>query len=446
MKVYFISLGCDKNTVDSEMMLGLLTKEGHSIVTDIEEAEAAIINTCAFILDAKQESINTIIELGSHKDTGNLKYLIVTGCLAERYKDELKEQLPEVDVMIGTQGFDQIAATLSNLDKMSATDIFPALSEPAICGLHRVLNEPQHVAYLKIAEGCNKRCTYCAIPSFRGPYRSVPMEVLLKEAEELADRGVKELIVVAQETTIYGTDLYGEKKLPELLGKLAAIDGIEFIRILYCYPEEITDELIEVIKCEKKICKYLDMPIQSGSDKILNKMGRRTRGEELRGLIDKLRREIPDIAIRTTLIAGFPGEGRSEYKETLKFVEDMRFDRLGVFPYSQEEGTAAAGFKGQVPHFLRKKRADSIMKLQQGIIFEKNRTLIGSRCPAIIDGYLPSEGVYVGRTYRDAPDVDGYVFISSQRELMSGSIIDIVITDARDYDLIAEEVEDESAK
>lgn len=444
MKVYFISLGCDKNSVDTSMMLGILDKAGHVIVMDVEDADAVVINTCAFIQDAKKESIDTILEMEALKNNGTIKYIVVTGCLAERYKDEIEKSIPSVDVMLGIQGFDQIAQKLKELeDGIGASNCFPELSEAPICGKERMLTGQTHFAYMKIAEGCNKRCTYCAIPRFRGLYRSVPMDTLIAEATELAGRGVKELILVAQETTIYGVDLYGEKKLPEVLRNICKIDGIEIVRILYCYPEEITDELIDVIATEPKIAHYIDMPIQSGSDEILKRMGRRAREGELRELIAKLRERIPDICIRTTLIAGFPGETNTNYKETLRFVEDMRFDRLGVFTYSPEEGTVAATMNHQVPGIVKTMRRNGIMRIQQKISYEKAKECIGRRVDAIVDGKLIEDGVYVCRTYRDVPDVDGYVFVQSDRDILSGSIIKVEIVGAKEYDLIGEEVTEE---
>ena len=372
MKVFFVSLGCDKNTVDSEMMLGILSRAGHEITYDENEAEVVVINSCAFIADAQQESINTILEMAELKKKGTLKHIIVTGCLGQRYKEELQKEMPEVDVILGIQSFDKIAEAIDECEKGTATNQFAELSEAPISGHKRLLTTATHYAYMKIAEGCDKHCTYCIIPFFRGRYRSVPMETLLDEAQDLAERGVRELILVAQETTIYGTDIYGKKSLPLLLKKLAGIDGIENIRILYCYPEEITDELIDTIKNEPKICHYLDMPIQHASDNILSRMARKTSEQDLRDIIAKLRREIPDICIRTTLITGFPGEKASDQRLLKSFVRDIRFDRLGVFTYSPEEGTPAATMPHQVPEWLKRKRRDAIMKLQQQIVFEEN--------------------------------------------------------------------------
>jgi len=439
MKIYFVSLGCDKNTVDSEMMLGILSDAGHEITYDENEAEVVVINTCAFIADAQKESIETILEMAELKKAGKLKYIIVTGCLGQRYKEEVQKEIPEVDIILGIQSFDQIAEAINKAEAGKKENEFATLSGKPICGHKRLLTTASHYAYMKIAEGCDKYCTYCIIPFFRGGYRSVPEETLINEAKTLADRGVKELILVAQETTIYGTDLYGKNRLPHLLKELAKTDGIERIRLLYCYPEEITDELIETIKSEPKLCHYIDMPIQHASDKILKKMGRRTSKAELRRVIKKLRDNIPDICIRTTLITGFPGEKGSDQKILKEFVSDIKFDRLGVFTYSPEEGTAAAKMPGQVPEWLKRRRRDQIMKLQQEIVFEKNKDAVGKLFEVMVEGRLVKEDVYVTRSYMDAPGVDGYIFVKSGRDLISGDMIKVRITDARDYDLVGEE-------
>ena len=440
MKVFFVSLGCDKNTVDSEMMLGILSENGHEIVYDERTAEAVVINTCAFIADAKQESINTILEMAELKNLGNLKLIIVTGCLGQRYREEIQREIPEVDVILGIQSFDKVAAAISDYEKGCKNNIFDDLTTAPISGYKRLLTTSTHYAYLKIAEGCDKHCTYCIIPKLRGRYRSVPIDTLLNEADDLASRGVKELIIVAQETTIYGTDIYGENRLPELLRRIAAIEGIDRIRLLYCYPEEITDELIQVIKEEKKICHYIDMPIQHASDRILKRMGRRTTEKDLRDIIDRLRCEIPDICIRTTLITGFPGETRADIKKLAGFVKDCRFDRLGVFTYSAEEGTPASEMRGQIPEFVKKIRRNRIMRLQQAIVFDKNESLVGSELEVMIEGRLVEDEVYVTRSYKDAPGVDGYVFVKSDRDLISGDLIKVIVTEAKGYDLVASEI------
>ena len=440
MKIFFVSLGCDKNLVDSEMMIGMLAERGHIITDDEKEAEVVVVNTCCFILDAKQESIDTILQMAELKKTGNMKALLVTGCLGERYREEIQKEIPQVDAILGTNSFDKIADAIDEVIQGKQKNYFHDIQDVPVYGKKRMVTTGGHYAYLKIAEGCDKHCTYCIIPKIRGNYRSVPMEVLVGEAQKLADDGVKELILVAQETTVYGQDIYGKKELPELLRRLAAIDGICMIRLLYCYPEEITPELISVMKQEEKICHYLDMPIQHADDNILKRMGRRTDREQLRSTIMTLRREIPDICLRTTLITGFPGETKKEFCVLKEFVNEMRFDRLGVFPYSPEEGTAAAGMKKQVPSFVKNHRRNSIMKLQQKIAFEKAKEMTGRSVKVLIEGKLPKEGVFIGRTYMDAPNVDGMIFINSNRELITGDIISAVITGSHEYDLIGEEV------
>ncbi|RGS43384.1 30S ribosomal protein S12 methylthiotransferase RimO [Coprococcus eutactus] len=431
MKVLLISLGCDKNLVDSEVMLGLLNKAGHELTNDETEAEAVVINTCAFISDAKEESINTIIEMGRLKKTGRLKKLIVAGCLSQRYKDEIMKELPEIDVIIGATNYDKIVEAIGT-DEDAIVDDINYTPKPVS---ERIVTTNASMAYFKIAEGCNKLCTYCIIPHIRGRYRSIPMDRLLTSAEKLAADGIKELVLVAQETTLYGVDLYGSKKLPELLTKLSDIEGIEWIRLLYCYPEEITDELISVMAENQKICHYIDIPIQHSENEILRRMGRRTSREDIVSLVSKLRTAMPDIAIRTTLISGFPGETQELHDGLVDFVDECEFDRLGVFTYSPEEGTPAAGYEDQVDGELAAKWRDEIMELQQEISYEKNQELIGSIQRVLIEGYLVEDDVYVGRTYRDAPGVDGIVFVSAPYELMSGSFVDVKITEANEYDL-----------
>ena len=440
MKIFFVSLGCDKNLVDSEMMIGMLAERGHIITDDEKEAEVVVVNTCCFILDAKQESIETILQMAELKKTGNMKALLVTGCLGERYREEIQKEIPQVDAILGTNSFDKIADAIDEILQGKQQNYFHNIQDVPVYGKKRMVTTGGHYAYLKIAEGCDKHCTYCIIPKIRGNYRSVPMEVLVGEAQKLADDGVKELILVAQETTVYGKDIYGKKELPELLRRLAAIDGICMIRLLYCYPEEITPELISVMKQEEKICHYLDMPIQHADDNILKRLGRRTDRDQLRSTIITLRRESPDICLRTTLITGFPGETKKEFSVLKEFVNEMRFDRLGVFPYSPEEGTPAAGMKKQVPSFVKNFRRNSIMKLQQEIAFEKAKEMTGRSVKVMIEGKLPEEGVFIGRTYMDAPNVDGMIFINSNRELITGDIISAVITGSHEYDLIGEEV------
>ena len=431
MKVLLISLGCDKNLVDSEVMLGLLNKAGHQLTNDETEADVVVVNTCAFISDAKEESINTIIEMGELKKTGKLKKLIVAGCLSQRYKDEIMKELPEIDVIIGATNYDKIVEAIGT-DEESIVDNINYTPRPIA---ERIVTTNASMAYFKIAEGCNKLCTYCIIPHIRGRYRSMPMDSLIASAEKLASDGIKELVLVAQETTLYGVDLYGEKKLPELLTKLSEIEGIEWIRLLYCYPEEITDELIEVMATNPKICHYVDIPIQHSENAILKRMGRRTSREDIVELVGRLRTAMPDIAIRTTLISGFPGETQELHDGLVDFVDECEFDRLGVFAYSPEEGTPAAEYEDQVDGELATKWRDEIMELQQEISYEKNQQMIGSTQKVLIEGYLVDDDVYVGRTYRDAPGVDGIVFVSAPYELISGSFVDVKITEANEYDL-----------
>ena len=431
MKVLLISLGCDKNLVDSEVMLGLLNKAGHQLTNDETEADVVVVNTCAFISDAKEESINTIIEMGELKKTGKLKKLIVAGCLSQRYKDEIMKELPEINVIIGATNYDKIVEAIGT-DEKSIVDDINYTPRPIA---ERIVTTNASMAYFKIAEGCNKLCTYCIIPHIRGRYRSMPMDSLIASAEKLASDGIKELVLVAQETTLYGVDLYVEKKLPELLTKLSEIEGIEWIRLLYCYPEEITDELIEVMATNPKICHYVDIPIQHSENAILKRMGRRTSREDIVELVGRLRTAMPDIAIRTTLISGFPGETQELHDGLVDFVDECEFDRLGVFTYSPEEGTPAAEYEDQVDGELAAKWRDEIMELQQEISYEKNQQMIGSTQKVLIEGYLVDDDVYVGRTYRDAPGVDGIVFVSAPYELISGSFVDVKITEANEYDL-----------
>lgn len=438
MKLLFVSLGCDKNLVDSEVMLGLLNQAGCEFTNEEAEAEVIVINSCCFIQDAKEESINTILEMAQLKKTAKCKALIVTGCLAQRYQDEIKKEIPEVDGILGTSAYDEIVAIVNKAMGGEQAESFKDLNRLPRTGRERVLTTGGWYGYLKIAEGCDKHCTYCIIPKIRGGYRSVPMEELVAQAEGLAEKGVRELILVAQETTLYGIDLYGKKSLPKLLGGLCKIEGIEWIRILYCYPEEITDELIETIKKEKKICHYLDIPIQHASDDILRRMGRKTTKKQLTDQIARLRGEIPDLVLRTTLIAGFPGETREQHEEMMEFVDEMEFDRLGVFAYSPEEDTPAANMEGQLLEEEKEERRDAIMELQQEIAFDKAQSMIGRTLEVLIEGKLSDENAYMGRTYMDAPNVDGYVFVNTSEELMSGDFVPVKITGALEYDLIGE--------
>lgn len=438
MKILCISLGCDKNLVDTEMMLGLLTRDGYTFTDNEQEADIIVINTCCFINDAKEESVNTILEMAELKKTGSCKALIVTGCMAQRYKQEIIDEIPEVDGILGTSTYDEISRVLKRALDGESVSCFHDLDALPEVDAERVITTGGYYAFLKIAEGCDKHCTYCIIPSLRGNYRSVPMERLVKEATQLADKGVRELILVAQETTLYGNDLYGKKMLPELLHRLAEIPGIYWIRIQYCYPEEITDELIEAIKTEEKVCNYLDIPIQHASDHILKKMGRRTNQEQLRQMIGKLRREIPDIALRTTMISGFPGETDEDHEELMAFVDEMEFDRLGVFAYSTEEDTPAASFPDQVSQELKEERRDEVMELQQEIAFDKSASMVGRVLDVMIEGKVADEPAYVGRTYMDAPNVDGYIFVNSGELFVSGDFVRVKVTGSSDYDLIGE--------
>ena len=444
MNILFISLGCDKNLVDSEVMLGILAKDGHQMVDDETMADVIIINTCCFIHDAKEESIQNILEMADLKKTGRLKALIVTGCLAQRYKEEIIQEIPEVDAVLGTTSYEEIAHVIDGVlsdSPMERGDVRLTIKDVdylPVTDTHRMVTTGGHFAYLKIAEGCDKHCTYCIIPKVRGDFRSVPMEHLLEEAQNLVDGGVKELILVAQETTLYGVDLYGKKELPGLLHELAQIPGIYWIRILYCYPEEITDELIDAIAAEPKVCNYLDIPIQHASDNVLKRMGRRTDQAELRAIIGKLREKIPDICLRTTLISGFPGETQEDFEELYRFVNEMEFDRLGVFPYSQEEDTPAATMEDQVPQEVKEFRRDELMELQQAIAFDKAEDMVGHILTVMIEGKVADEETYVARTYRDAPNVDGYLFVNTSANLMTGDFVKVLVTGSNEYDLIGE--------
>ena len=436
MKILFISLGCDKNLADSEEMLGLLTAGGHEITDDETQADAIVINTCCFIKDAKEESVETILEMAEYKKTGSCHALIVTGCMAQRYQKEIIEEVPEVDAVLGTTSYGDIVKALEEAVAGNHFEEFRDIDYLPDTGSKRVLTTGGHFGYLKIAEGCDKHCTYCIIPKLRGKFRSVPMERLIAQAEDMAEQGVKELILVAQETTVYGKDLYGKKSLHILLKKLCEIRGIRWIRILYCYPEEIYDELIETIRDEKKICHYLDIPIQHASDRILKRMGRRTSKQELIDIIGKLRKEIPDIVLRTTLITGFPGETEEDHEELKEFVDEMEFDRLGVFTYSPEENTPAAEMADQVPEEVKEERRDELMELQQEISYNRGQDRIGQELLVMIEGKVADESAYIGRTYGDAPKVDGYIFVQTGELLMTGDFAKVRVTGALEYDLI----------
>lgn len=438
MKILFISLGCDKNLVDSEMMLGMLEEKGFTFTDDEAQADIVVVNTCCFINDAKEESINTLLEMAELRENGSLKVLIAAGCLAQRYKEEIQQEIPQVDAIVGTTAIEDITTAVEEVLQGQGHNHYKDIDAKPVSGKKRIVTTGGHFAYLKIAEGCDKHCTYCIIPKVRGNYRSVPMEKLLAEARALAEGGVKELILVAQETTLYGVDLYGKKSLPGLLHSLAQIEGIYWIRVLYCYPEEITEELIETIHTEPKICHYLDMPIQHASDSVLKRMGRRTTRKELRAMVRKLRDAIPDISLRTTLITGFPGESKEDHEELLQFVDELEFDRLGVFTYSQEEDTPAAMLEDQIPEEVKQERQAELMELQQEIAFEKAKDMVGRVLTVMVEGKVADEDAYVTRTYRDAPNVDGYLFLNTTASLMTGDFVKALVTGANEYDLIGE--------
>lgn len=438
MKIYFESLGCDKNLADSEQMLGILRDNSFEITNDELEADIAVVNTCCFINDAKEESIMTALRLASLKEEGCLKLLCLCGCLAQRYQDEIITEIPEVDVIIGTTAYEDIVSAINNALEGKKSVIIKGLDYLPLDTADRMITTTGFTSYLKIAEGCDKHCTYCIIPSLRGKYRSIPMERLINQAKYLADNGTKELILVAQETTLYGKDIYGKKELPKLLRELAKIDGIHWIRILYCYPEEIDDELIAEIKSNEKVLHYLDIPIQHGNDTILKRMGRRTSRQDLVNIITKLRYEIPDIVLRTTLITGFPGEGEEEFEDLLDFVYDMSFDRLGVFTYSCEDDTPAASFADQVDEEVKQERRDCVMQMQQDIAFDNAAEMVGKELEVIIEGYMADGDVYVGRSYMDAPDIDGIIFVKADKMIVSGSFVKVKIVNSEGYDLLGE--------
>ena len=438
MKIMFASLGCDKNLVDTENMLGILNDKGFEFTDDETQADVIVVNTCCFIGDAKQESINTILEMAQHKEDAVCKALIVTGCLAHRYKDEIIKEIPEVDAFLGTTSYDKIAEVVTSVLEGKGFNVVDDANRLPIVKEKRIITTPGYFEYLKIAEGCDKHCTYCIIPKVRGNFRSYPVEYLVEQAKHLVHNGAKELILVAQETTLYGTDLYGKKSLPMLIHELAKIEDLKWIRIQYCYPEEINDELIEAIKNEPKVCHYLDMPIQHASDNVLKRMGRRTTNQELRDVIAKLRKEIPDIVLRTTLITGFPGETQKDHEILMNFVDEMEFERLGVFTYSKEEGTPAEKMENQIPEEVKEERRDEIMELQQEIAFDFSEKMIGKVMKAYIEGKISGENAYIARTYMDIPGVDSNVFVITDEELMTGDFVNVLITGSNDYDLIGE--------
>ena len=440
IQILFVSLGCDKNLVDSEVMLGLLEDKGYAITNEEKEADVVVINTCCFIGDAKEESIENIIEMGKLKETGKLKALIVTGCLAQRYKDEIQAELPEVDAIVGTTATESIVEAVEETLKGKGYTHFEDINYLPPGHTKRVITSGTYMGYLKIAEGCDKHCTYCIIPKVRGNYRSVPMADLIGQAKYLVENGITELCLVAQETTVYGMDIYGKKMLPELLHELSKIEDLQWIRLLYCYPEEITPELIYEIRDNAKVCHYIDMPLQHCEDSILKRMGRRTTKEEIQNTIQIIRKEIPDIVLRTSLIAGFPGETQDDHEALLAFIDEVEFNRLGVFTYSPEEGTPAAVFEDQVPEETKETWRDEIMALQQEISYDLNSALVGKQMRVIVDGYIYKDQMYMCRSYMDAPGIDGCVFVASEEELLSGDFIDVKITDFNEYDLIGERV------
>ncbi|MFQ8689943.1 MAG: 30S ribosomal protein S12 methylthiotransferase RimO [Blautia sp.] len=442
MRVLCMALGCEKNLVDSEEMLGLLREKGYEMTDDETQADIIVINTCCFIHDAKEESIQSILEMAEYKKSGSCKALLVTGCMAQRYQEEIRQEIPEVDAVLGTTSFEKITEALERALGGDPFEDYESIDYLPMASAGRILTTGGHYGYLKIAEGCDKHCTYCIIPKLRGRFRSYPMERLLGQARKMAQDGVRELILVAQETTLYGVDLYGEKSLHRLLEELCKIQGIYWIRILYCYPEEIYGELIDVMAREKKVCHYLDLPIQHASDSVLRRMGRRTSKAQLAEVVGKLRERIPDIVLRTTLITGFPGETQEDHQELMAFVDEMEFDRLGVFTYSQEEDTPAAAMENQIPEEVKEERQAQLMELQQEISLERGNERIGQELLVMIEGKVADENAYIGRTYGDAPNVDGYIFVQSSEFLMSGVFVKVRVTGALEYDLIGEIVDE----
>ena len=448
--VAFTSLGCDKNRVDSEVMLGILKKAGYTPVAEERDADIIVVNTCCFIQDALEESIETILELAKYKAEGRCKGLIVAGCLSQRYREEFFQELPEVDAILSTGAYEEIVQAAERILEGEKEFVIEEDIDHKMDEEHsklRVLSTAGYYAYLKISEGCDNHCTYCIIPKLKGKHRSRTMESLVEEAQLLAKQGVKELIIVAQDTSIYGRDLYGKPMLHELLRRLCDVDGIAWIRLLYCYPETLTDETIQVMAEEPKICHYIDIPIQHGSDTVLKKMGRKTNQAELKERIGALRKAMPDMAIRTTLIVGFPQESEEEFRELLDFVEEMQFERLGVFTYSQEEGTAAARMDGQIDEDVKQERKDQVMALQKDISAKYCQKFVGKTVRVLVEGKLPEDEMYCGRTVQDAPDIDGMVFFRAEEAPLSGDFVTVKITEAIDYDLIGDVVyADESAQ
>ncbi len=437
VKIGMVSLGCSKNLVDSERMLYKFRQKGYELVTEPGLSDIAVVNTCGFIQSAKEEAIETIIELGKLKEEGTIKKIIITGCLSERYREEMAEQFPEADAVVGIGNQEDIIDIIDRVLAKERVVSFDSKDRLAITG-DRIISTLPFFAYLKIAEGCDNCCTYCAIPQIRGSFRSAPMEDILKEAQWLADNGVTEIIVIAQDTTRYGKDIYGKPMLPQLLEKLCEIEKLKWIRVLYCYPERITDELINVIAAQEKIVKYMDIPIQHCNKEILKNMNRSGDSKYLTDLMSKIRKNIPDITLRTTLITGFPGETEEQFEELAEFVNKIKFDKLGCFAYSQEEGTPAAGFDGQLDEETKNHRAEIIMQQQQLISEEKNAQKNGCKFEAVVEGFDKYAECYFGRTAGDAPDIDGKVFFTSEKQLEIGQYVTIKITEALDYDLIGE--------
>jgi len=438
IKIAFVSLGCDKNLVDSENMLGLLEKEGFTITSNEEEADVLVVNTCAFIHDAKQESVDAIIEVGQYKETGNAKAIIVAGCLSERYREDLVELLPEIDSIIGTTNFYEIVRVVKETLEGKKLNLTGDIDAPIQEGVPRILTTAGHYAYVKIAEGCDNFCTYCIIPKLRGKFRSRTIEDIVREANELVEGGAKELILVAQDVTRYGVDMYGERSLVKLLEELVKIEDLKWVRLLYCYPEQVDDNLIQMIKKEDKIVKYIDMPIQHISDSVLKRMNRKTSKEYIENLINKLRKEIPDICIRTSLISGFPGETEEEHEELYNFVKEFKLDRLGVFTYSREEDTPADKLDGHMEEEIKEMRRDQIMALQHEISIENSKQMVGKEIEIIVEGKLYEDDVYIGRSYKDAPEVDGLVFIETDEELLTGELLKAKVILSKEYDLVVE--------
>ena len=441
MNVFFVSLGCDKNLVDSEVMLAILSDNGFTIIDDETKADVIIVNTCAFISDATEEGIQTIIEMGAQKTEGACKALIVTGCMAKRYKENMFEELPEVDAILGPKDYEAIADVLVKVKNGEKS--ISLISESNVNEdkpQKRILSTAGYYAFLKIAEGCDNHCTYCTIPVIRGKYKSRPIETLVEEAISLEAQGVKELILVAQDTGYYGKDIYGKYRLSDLLRKLSEITGIEWIRILYCYPEHINDVLIEEMKNNKKVCKYIDMPIQHADNHVLKRMGRKCLSDDLRRAVNSLREAMPEIVIRTTVIVGFPGETDQQFRTLAEFMNEIKFDKLGAFEYSPEEGTPAVDFPGHIDDGVKQNRKKTVMEEQRRISYDLNQKRVGERYKVITDGYLPDKNVYVGRGYMDSFEIDGMIFFTSDKELLAGDFIDVVITAASEYDLVGDAV------